>query len=327
MKTILSVDGGGSKLRMLLFNGDFEILGRGLAGGVNTNSTTAGNSLENVRNCLDQVFNGKPPDSIDKVYAVFVGPVETLLSELKKRTGVRETSVLSEPEAGIAAGAFWEKGFLALAGTGSDVFFVDKDRIRSRNGEDKTVVGGWGPLLGDQGSGFWIGHEAAKAAVSGIEGWTEKTLIHDFIRRDWGLQDNWDMAKLVYQDVSPFRKIAGLTCQVEEAAKAGDRVALSIVEKAGELMAVQALCLFRHCRPSPDTRRLVCCGGAWKTHPLMFGTFKQAILAEYPDFDIRKPLFEHLMAGPAFEMIRAGIPVSEAEKILAEKFPDWVITW
>jgi N-acetylglucosamine kinase-like BadF-type ATPase len=328
MGTILSVDGGGTKLRMILFNENFDILGQGLAGGVNVNSTTPENSLANVKNCLDQVFCGKPPPVIDKLYAVFVGPAANLLETLKDRTEVKEAVLIPEPEAGVMAGAFWEDGFLALAGTGSDIFLVDKrDRCKPWNGPVRKTAGGWGPILGDQGSGVWIGQEAIRAVVSGIEGWTEKTLIHDLIRRDWKLAQDWDMVNQVYREPSPFRKVASLTRQVEEAAAAGDAVALRIVREAGELMAVQGLSLFARFDIPRDMRRLVCCGGAWKTHPLMFETFKGKILAEYPDFDIRKPLFEHLMAGPAFEILRQGVEAARAAEILVEKFPDLVIKW
>ncbi|MDR0641667.1 MAG: hypothetical protein LBG07_04320 [Treponema sp.] len=330
MRNILSVDGGGSKLRMLLFDENFNILGRGLAGGVNTNSTTAENSLSNIKDCLDQVFGGKPPPpSIDKLYVVFVGPVTVFLDILKKRTGVKELAVVPESEAGLMAGALWEDGFLAVSGTGSDIFLVDKaNRLKALDRSSRrTTIGGWGPIIGDQGSGVWIGQTAIRAVVSGIEGWTEKTLIHDLIRRDWKLNKDWDMVPMVYQEPAPFRKVASLTRQVEEAAAMGDAAALRIVKEAGELMALQSLALFARFEIPPDMRRLVCCGGAWKTHPLMFETFKERILVKYPDFDIRKPLFEHLLAGPAFEMSLRGLAKPQALRILREKFPDFIITW
>jgi N-acetylglucosamine kinase-like BadF-type ATPase len=313
---------------MILCNENFEVLGEGFAGGVNVNSTTAENSLENVKNCLDQVLGAKPPAVIDKVYVVFIGPVETLVTELEKRVTVRETIIFSEAEAAALAGALWEDGFVANAGTGADVFLVDKDRMQPKSGFPvRKAVGGWGPILGDQGSGVWIGQEAIRAVVSGIEGWTEKTLIYDLIRRDWGLKDDWDMVTIVHSQAAPLRKTASLTRQVEEAAKAGDKIALDIVKRAGGLMAAQALCLFRRYEIPPGMRRLVCCGGAWKTHPLMFETFKAKIYADYPDFDVRKPLFEHFLAGPALEMLRTGFSAPQAEKLLTEKFPDWVIRW
>jgi N-acetylglucosamine kinase-like BadF-type ATPase len=328
MRTILSVDGGGTKLRMILFNENFDILGEGLAGGVNINSTTPENSLKNVRSCLDQVFGAKVPPLIDKLYAVFVGPMQNLLDELATHTAVKEQVLLSESEAGIRAGALWEDGFLALSGTGSDLFLVDKkDRLKARGGFTRTAIGGWGPILGDQGSGVWIGQEAIQAVVSGIDGWTEKTMLYDLIRRDWKLTGDGDMVNQVYREAAPFRKVASLTRQVEEAAAAGDAVALRIVRQAGEFMAIQGLSLLSRYDIPGDMRRLVCCGGAWKTHHLMFETFKKKILAEYPDFDIRKPLFEHLMAGPVFEIMGQGVDASRAAGILAEKFPDFVIKW
>src|SRR5215471_8212420 len=51
-----------------------------------------------------------------------------------------------------------DPGVLLIAGTGSIVIGRDKDRSMFR-------VGGWGPYFGDEGSGFWIGREAVRAAL------------------------------------------------------------------------------------------------------------------------------------------------------------------
>ena len=78
MGKILAVDGGGSKLRMLLFDDDFKLLGQGLSGGVNVTQTTPENSRANVADCLGQVFKGERSVNLDRIYVVFVGPVNIL---------------------------------------------------------------------------------------------------------------------------------------------------------------------------------------------------------------------------------------------------------
>ena len=390
-KLYMSVDGGGSSLRAVLFDGDFQVLGQGRSGGVNLNSTTEADARANVRNCLEQVFTGAAglqaadrraadpgatgqdvagksaagagmaghaPLIIDKLYVVFVGNVRFLFDELPRYAEAREIRSMPESEAGLMAGAMWRSGILAIAGTGSNLSLVGGARapVPRREGRARPTVGAWGPILGDDGSGAWIGQKAVRAAITGAEGWSAPTKILDIIRRDWRLKADWDMVELVYRSPAPFRMLASLTRAVGEAAREGDAVALRILEEAGECLAAQVKCLINRFVIPAEDFRLVCCGGVWKTHPLIYGTFRRLLLADFPDLAVKKPRFEQIMAGPASEMlarIGAGGPVgagkpegadgpedadkqdsappedilNEAMDRLAECFPDYVITW
>src|SRR5262249_56432425 len=72
--------------------------------------------------------------------------------------------VIIESDAFIASlGAIGiDPGILLISGTGSIVIGRDKDRAMFR-------VGGWGPHFGDEGSGFWIGREAIRAALRSLD--------------------------------------------------------------------------------------------------------------------------------------------------------------
>jgi N-acetylglucosamine kinase-like BadF-type ATPase len=321
MSRILAVDGGGTKLSAVLFDEEFRLLGRGMSGGVNINHTTIENSRANVVDCLSQVFGGQPPAHIDKLYVVFIGPVKLLYEELEKTTTLGEIIGLNESNAGLLAGAMLEEGILALAGTGSDIFYVRKER------ELNSVVGAWGPILGDQGSGTWIGHKALRAVVAAINGWGEPTMMHELIRREWKLEKDWDMVNIVHRSVAPFRTVASVTPIVGEAARAGDAVALKILREAGQIMAVQADCLIRRQGIPEEYRRVVCCGGAWKTHESMFAAFRERLQELYPGIQVDKPWFEHVMAGAAQEMLLRRVPAEQARLRLREQFPDYIIRW
>jgi N-acetylglucosamine kinase-like BadF-type ATPase len=77
------------------------------------------------------------------------------------------SQVIIESDAFIASiGAIGiDPGILLIAGTGSIVIGRDKDRTMFR-------VGGWGPHFGDEGSGFWIGREAIRAALRSLDAQT-----------------------------------------------------------------------------------------------------------------------------------------------------------
>jgi N-acetylglucosamine kinase-like BadF-type ATPase len=321
MGLILSVDGGGSKLRMVLFDDEFRLLGKGMSGGVNINQTSPEDSRANVADCLGQVFGRKPLAHIVKLYVVFVGPVNILYEELAKYTTVRETVALSEAKAGLLAGALRDEGILALAGTGSDAFYVREEQVLN------SVVGAWGPILGDQGSGTWIGQKALRAVVAAIEGWGRPTVIHELIRREWKLEKDFDMVHIIHRSMAPFRMVASVTPLVGEAAYAGDPVALQILRKAGLMMALQTDCLIRRQRIPEQYRCVACCGGAWKSHPSMFAAFRERLQELYPGISVDKPWFEHVMFGPVLEILRQQVPVEQARQRLSTQFPDYVIRW
>jgi N-acetylglucosamine kinase-like BadF-type ATPase len=321
MGKILAVDGGGSKLRMVLFDDDFKLLGQGLSGGVNVTQTTPENSRANVADCLGQVFKGERSVNLDRIYVVFVGPVNILYEELERYATVKEIVELGEAKAGMLAGIMEKEGILALSGTGCDVFYVREEESLN------VLLGGWGPILGDQGSGTWIGEEAIKAAVKYVEGWGKPTKIYSLIERDWKLEYPRQMIQIVHGAVAPFRVVASLTHIVGEAARAGDEVALEILAEAGEQMAKQADCLIRREGIPERYWKVVCCGGAWKTHPRMFDTFRRRLEELYPNIQVYKPWFEHILAGLVNEILLNGIPIEQGKQLIREKFPDYVINW
>ena len=321
MGKILAVDGGGTKLSAVLFDEDFQLLGTGMSGGVNMNHTSLEDIRANVVDCLGKVFGDETPPLIDKLYVVFVGPVKILYEELDKITTVNEVIPLSESIAGLLAGAIKEEGILAIAGTGSDVFYVRKDKTLN------SVVGAWGPILGDQGSGTWIGQKALRSVVAGIEGWGEPTLLYDLIKREWKFEKDFDMVNIIHRNVAPMRKVGSITPLVGEAANKGDSVALRILREAGEIMAVQADCLIRRQGLPEEYRKVVCCGGAWKSHPSMFEVFHDRLQEIYPGMPVEKPWFEHVIAGAAKEMLDQEVPIEQARKRLSEQFSNYIIRW
>jgi N-acetylglucosamine kinase-like BadF-type ATPase len=80
------------------------------------------------------------------------------------RSLLPEAEIIIESDAFIASiGAIGvDPGLLLIAGTGSIVIGRDKNRSMFR-------VGGWGPHFGDEGSGFWIGREAVRAALRSLD--------------------------------------------------------------------------------------------------------------------------------------------------------------
>lgn len=311
----LSLDGGGSKCSAIWFDDQLNLIGKGLAGGINVTQTPVGQCRANIAACLDQVFMSGTPAEIDTVYAILIGPFEILLEELAKRTRVHQTVRFSEPMGCLLAGCLREEGLLALSGTGSDAFYIA--------GETRYAIGGWGPILGDQGSGTWIGQRALEAVARASDGWGPPTLLSGLVCSEWSLHRERDLVGRIHQSAAPFREVASATRIVEKAAIAGDAVALDILKEAGRLLAEQMICLLTK-NPVPSCQtEIVLAGGAWKTHPVMPDSFTHAMRSWRSGMTVAMPWFEPVLSGVAKFLLDQGLAREPARVLMREKFPDY----
>ena len=140
----------------------------------------------------------------------------------RRLTGLaRRVDVIADVEAAWHATLGAERGVLVLAGTGSIVL--------GRVGRGRWArAGGLGPLLGDEGSGFWIGREWLRATAD------------ERARRRFA------------PGASPVRAVASLAPRVVARARRGQKVAARIVSDAQAHLAAQAVTVVRSLRlPAP----------------------------------------------------------------------------
>lgn len=179
---------------------------------------------------------------------------------------VRAVSDLELAHAGAFAGG---SGVLVLSGTGS------VSLARSRGGALRRA-GGWGPILGDEGSAFWIGKRA---------------LGDPGLRRTLRLPSALDLAHADF----PVRRVAALARVVLKAAPENPRAARLAREAAGKLadLAVEAAeGLFPGRAPVPVSWH----GGVLEI-PFLRRLFASALRRRFPRADLRPPLMNPDLAG------------------------------
>lgn len=133
-------------------------------------------------------------------------------------TGARVvvTSDVVTAHAGALEGA---PGTLLIAGTGAVALGVDDDGVR--------LVDGWGPELGDFGSGSWIGREGARAVLRNRDGLGPETALTDAVRTH--IAPHPDPITWLAGDIPTARQLATVAPLVLDAAASGDAVATDIV--------------------------------------------------------------------------------------------------
>ena len=161
-----------------------------------------------------------------------------------------KVAVLGDEAIALEAAFQGGPGVFVIAGTGSNVIGRCSDGTR-------LTAGGWGPVIGDEGSGGWIGLEAVKAALRARDRGLPTDLLVE-IQGFWGLKSLGELvAKANHFSRTNF---AELTTVVASGAEHGDPVALRVLERAGEDLADQVALVVRkmrtvRCAPG-DTSRL-----------------------------------------------------------------------
>lgn len=160
------------------------------------------------------------------------GPAVDLADRLLA-THPRLTTVAVTSDAVLAHAAAFHgaDGVVLAVGTGSVALGIGRDGRAHR-------ADGWGTLLGDEGSGSWIGRQGLAAALAAEDGRGPATALLAAAHDRWGDPATWS-AQVDASD-NPGRWTAAFAPQVADAATAGDDVAADIMRRAAEALAQTA---------------------------------------------------------------------------------------
>jgi N-acetylglucosamine kinase-like BadF-type ATPase len=166
----LGIDGGGSKTAFVLEDETGAILGRAESGPSNWLSAGKEEATRNIRAGIQELK--AIPDVVACGFAGAGRPEgvqffkDCLTSLLPKAKIFVETDAFISYMGAIGI----EPGVLLIAGTGSIAIGRRRDGSMIR-------VGGWGPVFGDEGSGFWIGREAIQSALRANDAGTDPEFV------------------------------------------------------------------------------------------------------------------------------------------------------
>src|SRR5262249_61492288 len=95
-------------------------------------------------------------------------------------------------------------------------------------------AGGWGHLIGDEGSGYWVGREALAAVVREADGRGPATGLTGAVLEHFSTATAAGLVHVVYNRDVPRQHVAALGPIVQRAASSGDAVAYNILDRAAE---------------------------------------------------------------------------------------------
>ena len=183
-----------------------------------------------VRKALTQA--GLPPSHREFAAACFGfsgGPQDkrALIEEL---FAIENLEVTHDGLIALVGASAGQPGIIAIAGTGQLAF--------GRNAEGRTArAGGWGYVYGDEGGGFDLARQALRAALRMEEGWGPDTILRAALLQASGARNANDLLHRFYTIDWPRPRIAALSKLVDDAAIAGDAVAIDVLHLAAQHQA------------------------------------------------------------------------------------------
>lgn len=318
MNYYLAFDGGGTKLNGLLFNSNYEPVAIAASSGINPNVHGHQAAEDHIRQCVDTLFE-KAAIHIPCIEAIISAESAAYTEAVTHHCPVKEHIIIGEGCMGALSSGLTD-AICILSGTGSDVFVVEN----ATECREKSV-GGWGFVLDDDGSGVWIGKQAIRSHFRYLEGRGEKSLMHTMLEESYGLYTRRDVFVLIYRASSPAYQVGQICKLVNQAAEAGDVLAISILQQAGTMLAQSAVDVIHRIPENPNP--VICMvGGVIRNCRLVREAIFQYLQEHCSHAELRAPIFEPIMGGVLYCMVHNGVELtSSVLTSIQEKYPNFVI--
>jgi N-acetylglucosamine kinase-like BadF-type ATPase len=308
-KYVIGIDGGGTKTTALACDPEGSI--RAEAHGGASNALIAGfeagaktilDLVEECRHALDcEIFE------IASIVAGLAGMgreadrlhMESVIKKSAVARGWSLNGVSIETDARIALeGAFGGKpGIVIIAGTGSIV--ISKDSHGTMH-----CAGGWGRIIGDDGSGYAIGREALRAAARALDGTGPKTILTKLLAENLNLISRDSIVDAVYKNKLDIASLAPL---VMAAAGKSDTTADDILCSQANALAEGVGVLLKHSRSKQVPLAFI--GGLLSNNSLYFQKIQSLLHKRYPKIRFQEP-----EQGPALGAVSLAIRNMRSDK-------------
>jgi glucosamine kinase len=230
---LIGVDGGATKTIAAAFDLDTGVVTVAETGPSNPEAVGYQAASESINDAISETLGqGKPVAAA----VLGVAGIDTKSERQRLLSGVTALSApvvlaVNDVVAAWAAGSLAAPGIAAISGTGSNTFGVNAQGAAWR-------CGGWGHIVGDEGSGYMVAVDAIRAVLAYRDGRRDWTPLVPRLLEFYGLQHIEDIKPVIYRDFDKAR-IAAFAAQVGDSADEGDEVAAGIYRAAAVALAEQ----------------------------------------------------------------------------------------
>lgn len=180
---------------------------------------------------------------------------------IMKRIGYKaRVLIVNDALVALEAGAPGEPGVVIISGTGSISYGRNAQGVAARSG-------GWGYVLGDEGSGYWIGRAALRAVLRAEDRRGKATALTRLLLAHFGVDRPQGLIHAVYHSNLKPSAIGSLANCVHQASALGDEVAVGILRGAANELESSAMSVARRLSLVGDSFAFILAGGIFKAVP------------------------------------------------------------
>lgn len=309
-KYVIGVDGGGTKTVGVLMDESGRIWSKEV--GPSSNFQVIG--AEKLGQVLSDLVKtliveaGLELDKPDYLYAGLAGAgrpadrqaISGVLAELDI---AREFTVGTDAEAALGGAFAGGPGIILISGTGMICF---------GKGKDGTIVrsGGWGYLLGDEGSGYYIGQQAILAALKDLDGRGDKTSLRQRVEKEFNLPSIDLIISDIYSGKIDRTRIASLAPLVFEEAEKGDAVARQIVATAGTELGKLPAAVAKKLGIEDEKVTVALIGSVFKQRKVLEPYMRSEALKTVKEIEFIEPRFEPAIGSTILALQAEGVAIT-----------------
>ncbi|MDZ7962096.1 MAG: BadF/BadG/BcrA/BcrD ATPase family protein [Aulosira sp. DedQUE10] len=305
MNYVLGIDGGGSKTVCVLMDETRQIVGWGEAGASNYQSIGIAAAQQSIELAIiaatEKTLSLTKPIKITAICLGLAGVgraedievVKGLVKELQNsevppiQWELTASNIVICHDALIAlvGGIGNNVGIVAAAGTGSIVFGRNQQGITKR-------VGGWGYILGDEGSAYKIALAGIQAALKAYDGSGMPTSLVEIFKVYLELPSLESLVELIYQRDWGVTEIAALAEIMDLAAALGDEVANKIIDDAVQYLVKATSTVIEEIFSDRPVVEVVTTGSVWQSKSKIHERFKASLSKKFPGVKVMFPKHE-----------------------------------
>jgi N-acetylglucosamine kinase-like BadF-type ATPase len=186
---------------------------------------------------------------------------EAVVRSIMRRIGYKaQILIVNDALIALQAGVGDAAGIVIVSGTGSIAYG------RNDHGE-ASRAGGWGYVLGDEGSGYWIGRLALRAVVRHADGRGRVTSLTPRLLAHFEVERATELIHKVYHEELTPRSIAAVAKYVQHARDEGDIVATGILNRAADELMTAATAVMTRLELVERQFTVVLAGGMFRAVP------------------------------------------------------------
>ncbi|MEH2206078.1 MAG: N-acetylglucosamine kinase [Nostoc sp.] len=304
MSYVLGIDGGGSKTVCVLMDDLHQVLGRGEAGPSNYQSIGIEVTLQSIQSAIHNAVEAAIITNTVNINAICLGlagvgraadieVVKGLVKELQNNKSLPITWALqpvniviyNDALIALVGGIGQAVGIVVAAGTGSIVFG------RNHQGDTKRV-GGWGYILGDEGSAYKIAIAGMNAALKSYDGREMSTSLVEAFKQHLDLESIENLIEVIYRRGWEVKQIAALAPVVDFAAASGDIVANIIIDDAVKEFVKATSTVIDAIFTTDSVLEVVTTGSVWRGRCKIHERFAASLIKKFPNVNVIFPRHE-----------------------------------